>query len=188
MDFISILLMAIALAMDAFSVSLSNGFSLKNITKMQTLWFGIFFGGFQAVMPLIGWLAGTQLQVIIASIAPWVAFALLVLIGANMIRESLSDDDEVVNNFSFKKLTLLAVATSIDAFAVGVAYAVIKVDILIPIIVIGIVAFLFSIVGIVLGKKIGDYFGDKVEILGGVILILLGVKILLEGLGILVIL
>ena len=108
MDFISVLLMAIALAMDAFSVSLSNGFSLKNITKMQTLWFGIFFGGFQAVMPLIGWLAGTQLQVIIASIAPWVAFALLVLIGANMIRESLSYDVHV-NKFSFKIFSFLYV-------------------------------------------------------------------------------
>ena len=169
MDLLSTLLIAIALAMDAFSVSLTNGFTLKNITKMQTLWFGIFFGGFQALMPVIGWLAGTQLQVIIFTIAPWVAFILLFLIGANMIRESLSDDEESIAKFSFKQLTLLAIATSIDAFAVGVTYAILKVNIIIPLIIIGIVAFIFTEIGILLGKKIGNYFGSKVEILGGVI-------------------
>lgn len=188
MDLISTLLIAIALAMDAFSVSLSKGFSLKNIKKSQILWFAIFFGGFQAIMPLIGWLAGTQLEVIVSAIAPWIAFILLALIGVNMIRESLSEDEE--NNeedkFSFKELTLLAIATSIDAFAVGVTYAVLKTPILIPIIIIGVVAFLFTIAGILIGKKVGDYFGSKMEIIGGIILILLGIKILLEGLGILV--
>ncbi|MCQ2977635.1 MAG: manganese efflux pump MntP family protein [archaeon] len=187
MDIISTLLIAIALAMDAFSVSLTKGFSLKNIKKSQILWFAIFFGGFQALMPLIGWCAGTQLEVIVSTIAPWIAFILLVLIGANMIRESLSEEDEEEDDkFSFKELTLLAIATSIDAFAVGVTYAMLKTDILIPIIIIGITAFIFTIVGIIIGKKIGNYFGDKMEIIGGVILILLGVKILLEGLGILV--
>lgn len=184
MEIISTLLIAVALAMDAFSVSLTNGFVLKNITKKQILWFGIFFGGFQALMPLIGWLAGSQLQSIVSSIAPWIAFILLVAIGFNMIRESLSgDDDESSNKFSFKQLTLLAIATSIDAFAVGVTYAVLNIDILIPAIIIGIVAFIFTIIGIILGKKIGNYFGDKFEIIGGVILILLGIKFLLEGLG-----
>lgn len=136
---------------------------------MQTLWFGIFFGGFQALMPVIGWLAGTQLQVIIFTIAPWVAFILLFLIGVNIIRESLSDDEESIAKFSFKQLTLLAIATSIDAFAVGVTYAILKVNIIIPVIIIGIVAFIFTEIGILLGKKIGNYFGSKVEILGGVI-------------------
>ncbi len=136
---------------------------------MQTLWFGIFFGGFQALMPVIGWLAGTQLQVIIFTIAPWVAFILLFLIGVNIIRESLSDDEESIAKFSFKQLTLLAIATSIDAFAVGVTYAILKVNIIIPLIIIGIVAFIFTEIGILLGKKIGNYFGSKVEILGGVI-------------------
>ena len=187
MDFISTLLIAIALAMDAFSVSLTKGFTLKNITKSQALWFGIFFGGFQALMPVLGWLGGIQLEWLITTFAPWVAFILLLLIGSNMIRESFSNDEEDSSDkFSFKELTLLAIATSIDAFAVGITYAVLKTDILIPIIMIGVTAFIFTLIGLYLGKKIGNYFGDKFEILGGVILILLGVKILLEGLGILV--
>ena len=105
-----------------------------------------------------------------------------------MIRESLSDDnDNISDKFSFKELTLLAIATSIDAFAVGITYAVLKTDIVIPVIIIGLVAFIFTIIGIYLGQKIGNFFGDKFEILGGVILIFLGIRILLEGLGILVI-
>ena len=187
MDFISTLLIAIALAMDAFSVSLTKGFTLKNITKSQALWFGIFFGGFQALMPVLGWLGGIQLEWLITTFAPWVAFILLLLIGSNMIRESFSnDEDDSADKFSFKELTLLAIATSIDAFAVGITYAVLKTDILIPIIMIGVTAFIFTLIGLYLGKKIGNYFGDKFEILGGVILILLGFKILLEGLGILI--
>ena len=136
------------------------------------------------MMPILGWTLGVQLQLIVSEVAPWIAFILLVLIGANMIRESFSDDlDDDEDTFSFSELTLLAVATSIDAFAVGVTYAVLKIDILIPVIIIGLVAFIFTVIGIYLGKKIGDYFGDKFEILGGVILILLGCRILLEGLG-----
>ena len=187
MDFFSTLLIAIALAMDAFSVSLTKGFTLKKITKTQVLWFAIFFGGFQALMPVLGWLGGIQLEWLITTFAPWVAFILLLLIGSNMIRESFSNDEEDSSDkFSFKELTLLAIATSIDAFAVGITYAVLNTDILIPILMIGVTAFIFTIIGLYLGKKIGNYFGDKFEILGGVILILLGVKILLEGLGILV--
>lgn len=188
MDFISTLLIAIALAMDAFSVSLTKGFTLKKISKTQVLWFAIFFGGFQAFMPILGWLGGIQLEWVITTFAPWIAFILLLLIGSNMIRESFSNEEgeENSDNFSFKELTLLAIATSIDAFAVGITYAVLKTDILIPVIMIGVTAFIFTIIGLYLGKKIGNYFGDKFEILGGAILILLGVKILLEGLGILV--
>lgn len=185
MDFISTLLIAVALAMDAFSVSLTKGFTMPKITKKQILWFAVFFGGFQALMPAIGYLAGMQLEWLISTFAPWVAFILLALIGANMIRESLSEDDEEENDkFSFKELTLLAIATSIDAFAVGVTYAVLKEEVLIPIIIIGVVAFIFTIIGIYLGKRIGNYFGDKFEILGGIVLILLGIRILLNGLGI----
>ncbi|MCI6774905.1 manganese efflux pump, partial [Methanobrevibacter boviskoreani] len=113
-------------------------------------------------MPILGWTLGVQLQLIVSAVAPWIAFILLVLIGANMIRESFSDDlDDDEDTFSFAELTLLAVATSIDAFAVGVTYAVLKIDILIPVIIIGLVAFIFTVIGIYLGKKIGDYFGDK---------------------------
>ena len=188
MDLISTLLIAIALAMDAFSVSLTKGFSLKNINKSQILCFAIFFGGFQSLMPILGWLGGIQLEWLITAIAPWVAFILLVGIGLNMIRESLSQDEEVTGDrFSIKEVFLLAIATSIDAFAVGITYAVLKTDIIIPVIIIGVVAFIFTIFGIYLGRKIGNYFGDKFEIIGGTILILLGFKILLEGLGILII-
>ena len=139
-------------------------------------------------MPVLGWLGGIQLEWLITTFAPWIAFILLLLIGSNMIRESFSNEEEEDSSdkFSFKELTLLAIATSIDAFAVGITYAVLKTDILIPIIMIGVTAFIFTIIGLYLGKKIGNYFGGKFEILGGVILILLGVKILLEGLGILV--
>ena len=139
-------------------------------------------------MPVLGWLGGIQLEWLITTFAPWIAFILLLLIGSNMIRESFSndEDEESSDKFSFKELALLAIATSIDAFAVGITYAVLKTDILIPIIMIGVTAFIFTIIGLYLGKKIGNYFGGKFEILGGVILILLGVKILLEGLGILV--
>ena len=161
MDIVSTLLIAVALAMDAFSVSLTKGFTLKNITLKQILWFGVFFGGFQSLMPILGWTLGVQLQLIVSAVAPWIAFILLVLIGANMIRESFSDDlDDDEDTFSFAELTLLAVATSIDAFAVGVTYAVLKIDILIPVIIIGLVAFILTVIGIYLGKKIGDYFGD----------------------------
>ncbi len=186
MDIISTLLIAVALAMDAFSVSLTKGFTMPKITKKQILWYAIFFGGFQTLMPTLGWALGIQLEWIISTFAPLVAFLLLVLIGANMIRESFSSDDEddEDDKFSFKELFLLAIATSIDAFAVGVTYAILNEAILIPVIIIGIVAFLFTILGIKLGAKIGNYFGDKVEIIGGVVLILLGVRILLNGLGI----
>ena len=184
MDIVSTLLIAVALAMDAFSVSLTKGFTMPKISKGQILWFAIFFGGFQSLMPTIGYLAGMQLEWLISTFAPWVAFILLALIGTNMIMESFSDDDEESDKFSFKELTLLAIATSIDAFAVGVTYAVLKEEVLIPIIIIGVVAFIFTLIGIYLGKKIGDYFGDKFEILGGIVLILLGIRILLNGLGI----
>ena len=179
MDFISTFLM------DAFSVSLTKGFSLKKINKSQILCYAIFFGGFQSLMPVLGWLGGIQLEWLITTMAPWIAFILLLAIGLNMIRESLSDEEDISGDgFSIKEVFLLAIATSIDAFAVGITYAVLKTDIIIPVIVIGVVAFIFTIFGIYLGKKIGNYFGDKFEILGGVILILLGFKILLEGLGI----
>lgn len=186
MELISTLLIAVSLAMDAFSVSLTKGFTFKDIRINEVLWYGIFFGGFQILMPVLGWFLGIQLESFISTFAPWVAFILLFLIGLNMIRESLSDNEDFVdddNGFSFIELTFLAIATSIDAFAVGITYAVLEVNILIPVIIIGIVAFLFTVFGIYLGKKIGDYFGDKFEILGGVVLIILGFKILFEGLG-----
>ncbi len=180
MNLISIILLAIALAMDAFSVSLTKGFTQKNLTKLQILWYGIFFGGFQFIMPVIGYFCGTTVSSLISTVAPWIAFILLVGIGLNMIRESLCDDEEeITDDFDFKEVTLLAIATSIDAFAVGLTFAILNTSLWMPCSIIGIVAFMFSIVGIFLGKKLGNYFGDKFEILGGVILILIGFKTLL---------
>ena len=180
MEIVSIILLAIALAMDAFSVSMTKGFTQKDITRNEILWYGIFFGAFQFMMPVIGYLCGSAITSFISTVAPWIAFILLLAIGFNMIRESVSnDDEEIADTFSFKEVTLLAIATSIDAFAVGITFAILNTSLLFPCTIIGIVAFLFSIAGIFIGKKLGDYFGDKFQILGGVILILIGFKILL---------
>ncbi|MDO5852270.1 MAG: manganese efflux pump MntP family protein [Methanobacteriaceae archaeon] len=179
MNLLSIIFLAIALAMDAFSVSLTKGFTQKKLTKIQILLYGLFFGFFQFMMPVIGYICGTTIAGYVSSIAPWIAFILLLLIGLNMIKESLDDDEEITDIFTFKEVTLLAIATSIDAFAVGLSFAMLNTSLWIPCIIIGIVAFLFSLVGIYLGKKLGDYFGDKFQILGGIILIIIGFKILL---------
>lgn len=179
-SFISTFLVAVALAMDAFSVSMTKGFTQKNLTTLQIIYYGLFFGGFQAFMPIIGYFCGNVIASIVTSLAPVIGFILLCLIGLNMIRESLTSDDEAINDyFSFKEVTLLAIATSIDAFAVGITIALINDPILISAAIIGIVAFAFSIIGIFIGKKIGNYVGDKFQIVGGVILILIGIKILL---------
>ena len=180
MNFIELIFLAIALAMDAFSVSLTKGFTQKNLKNREILLYGLFFGGFQSLMPLFGYICGSSISSFVSMIAPWIAFILLVGIGCNMIRESLgSDDEDSSDEFSFKELILLSIATSIDAFAVGITFAILKVDLWFSISVIGIVAFLFGICGVFIGRKIGDYFGDKLQIFGGVILIILGLKILL---------
>lgn len=178
-NLISTTLIAVALAMDAFSVSMTKGFTQKNITSSQILCYGLFFGGFQALMPILGYYFGNIISSFIASLASVVGFVLLLAIGLNMIRESLKNDDEIADTFSLKEVTLLAIATSIDAFAVGITIALIKDPLWISAAIIGIVAFAFSIVGIFIGKKIGDYVGNRFQILGGVILILIGLKILL---------
>lgn len=179
-NLISTILVAIALAMDAFSVSMTKGFTQKQLTKSQILYYGLFFGGFQFLMPILGYLCGNVIASIVESLAPIIGFVLLLAIGVNMIRESLGDEnEEITDHFSFKEVTLLAIATSIDAFAVGITIALIKDPVLISSVIIGIVAFLFSVVGVFIGKKLGNYIGDKFQILGGVILILIGIKILL---------
>ncbi len=179
-NIISITLIAVALAMDAFSVSMTKGFTQKHLTKSQILYYGLFFGGFQALMPVLGYFCGSAIASVVEALASIIGFILLLLIGLNMIRESITgDDEEITDEFSFKEVTLLAIATSIDAFAVGIAIALLKDPILISAAIIGIVALMFSIAGIFIGKKLGDYVGDKFQILGGVILILIGIKILL---------
>ncbi len=179
-NIISISLVAVALAMDAFSVSMTKGFTQKELTKSQIIYYGLFFGGFQALMPILGYFCGNVIASVVESLASIIGFILLLAIGINMIRESLSgDEDEITDKFSFREVTLLAIATSIDAFAVGITIALLNDPILISSVIIGIVAFLFSIVGIYIGRRIGHYVGGKFQILGGVILILIGIKILL---------
>ena len=180
LNILSVFLIAVALAMDAFSVSLTKGFTQKHLTRLQILYYGLFFGFFQFMMPVIGYFCISSISTIIESFASVIGFVLLLGIGINMIRESLSDDDDdITDEFSFKEVILLAIATSIDAFAVGITFAVLNNPFLEPSIIIGVVAFAFSIAGIYIGRRLGDYFGDKFQILGGVILILIGIKILL---------
>lgn len=180
LNLISVFLIAVALAMDAFSVSLTKGFTQKYLSKMEKLYYGLFFGFFQFMMPILGYYCVSTVSSIIESFASIIGFTLLLLIGLNMIRESLSGDGEdITDDFSFKEVTLLAIATSIDAFAVGITFALLNDPIMISSIIIGVVAFAFSIAGIYIGRQLGDWLGDKFQILGGVILILIGIKILL---------
>lgn len=180
MDFISIIFLAIGLAMDAFSVSITRGLTLKCNIKYALI-IAIFFGCFQAFMPVLGWLSGIQLQNVISQLAPWIAFLLLLAIGIKMIYEAFNTDEDVCKTFSLKELFILSVATSIDAFAVGVTFAILNTPIITPIIVIGLVTFILSFIGVYIGKNIGHLFENKIEVLGGLILILIGFKILLEN-------
>jgi manganese efflux pump family protein len=184
MDIFSMLFLAIGLAMDAFSVSITRGMLLKCNLK-YALTIAIFFGGFQALMPVAGWLAGEQLATLVELWAPWIAFILLALVGGKMIYEGLREeevDEDVCKVFSIKDILILSVATSIDAFAVGVTFAFLNTPILLPILIIGLVTFLLSFIGVYIGKRAGYLFGSKIEVLGGLILIGIGFKILLETL------
>jgi manganese efflux pump family protein len=180
MDFISIIFLAVGLAMDAFSVSITRGLTLKCNIKYALI-IALFFGGFQALMPLLGWFSGIQLQSIVSVLAPWIAFLLLQLIGIKMIYEAFNAEEDVCKIFSLRELIILSVATSIDAFAVGVTFAILNTPIITPIIVIGLITFILSFIGVYIGKNIGHLFENKIEILGGIILMAIGFKILLEN-------
>ena len=187
MSFIELLLIAIGLSMDAFSVSICKGLTTKRFSWRMALVCGLWFGFFQALMPTIGYFLGAQFQEMIEAYDHWIAFGLLALIGANMIREAVSDEKEDGKDngaLDFKTMLLLAIATSIDALAVGVSFACIQVKLWSSVLIIGITTFLFSVVGV----KIGNVFGSKYEksagIIGGIMLILIGLKILLEHLGV----
>ena len=186
MSFVEILLIAIALSMDAFAVSVCKGLSVPKLLPRHALTVGLYFGGFQALMPLIGYLLAHSFESAIANIDHWIAFALLALIGGNMVREALGDDDEEKTDasFGFKTMLLLSVATSIDALAVGVSFAFLGVNIIAAIATIGTTTFILSIVGIKVGNVFGAKYKDKAELVGGIILILMGLKILLEHLGV----
>src|SRR4030042_1221085 len=183
MDTLSLLLIAFGLAMDAFAVSISNGTTIKHQRTNNALRIGIFFGSFQALMPLIGWLAGLHLRDFISGVDHWVAFGLLSLIGGKMIYESTKiEDDKEIRSLNLFVLFLLSLATSIDALAVGLSFAFLKISIATPIIVIGIVTFMLSFLGVLVGNKLGHFFENKMEFLGGLILIGIGIKILIDHL------
>jgi len=181
MDFISILFLAVGLAMDAFNVSITRGLTLRCNIKYALI-IAVFFGGFQALMPVAGWFSGIQLQNIVSALAPWIAFLLLLGIGLKMIYKAFSVEEDLYKVFSLKELLILSIATSIDAFAVGVTFAILNTPIITPIIIIGLVTFILSFIGVYIGKNIGHLFENKIEIFGGLILIGIGLKILIEHL------
>lgn len=188
MNFIKILFIAVGLAMDAFAVSVCKGLSVRKPSLRHYWMIGAWFGGFQMLMPLIGYFLGSAFQKYIEKFDHWIAFALLVLIGINMIREAFSKEQGSVDaSFSFRNMLLLAIATSIDALAVGITFALLPEDFqLIPsIALIGVITFLISALGLKIGNLFGTRFKSKAEFAGGVILILIGLQILLEGVGIL---
>ena len=183
MGIFDLIVIAIGLSMDAFSVSICKGLSVQKIRPKHVMAVGLYFGGFQALMPLIGYALGKQFESMITSIDHWIAFVLLAIIGGNMIREAVSGDDEKADDsFSFKTMLPLAIATSIDALAIGVTFAFLQVNIILAVLLIGITTFIFSAVGLKIGNLFGTKYKSKAEIAGGVILILLGVKILIEHL------
>jgi putative Mn2+ efflux pump MntP len=171
--------------MDAFAVAVCKGLSVKALRPRHALLAGLWFGGFQFLMPVIGWLLGVRFESLIQSVDHWIAFGLLVIIGLSMIRESRGKAEELNDDFGFKTMLLLAVATSIDAFAVGITFAFLGVEIVPAVLIIGLITFLLSAVGVKIGNVFGEKFKAKAEILGGVVLILMGTKILLEHLGLL---
>ena len=186
MSLLELLIIAIGLSMDAFAVSIGKGLSVTKIKLSHALKVGLWFGGFQALMPLIGYLLGSTFADIVSAYDHWVAFVLLALIGGNMIKEAFEKDDECdcnkkeKNCFGFVTMLTLAVATSIDALAIGVTFAFFKVAIILAIITIGITTFLFSVAGLKIGHIFGCKYKSHAELFGGVILILIGLKILLE--------
>jgi len=183
LDFISLLMIAVGLAMDAFAVSITNGIAVKRFNRYHAAKQGIFFGGFQAGMTSAGWFLGSSVKDYIERFDHWIAFILLGLLGINMIREALCDEEK--NNckafkLTVSKLTVQAIATSIDAFAVGISLALLSINIIYAAAVIGAVAFIFAVSGGFLGRIAGNALQKRAGIFGGIVLILIGVKTLME--------
>lgn len=188
MGLLELLLIAIGLSMDAFAVALCRGLNMSKRNLRNSVIIALFFGGFQAVMPLLGWLLGKQFERYITSFDHWIAFGLLVLIGGKMIIEVFKKDKcpaDGTDKLRIKELFLLAVATSIDALAVGITFAFLQVSIIPAVACIGVTTFAISFFGVFIGRKFGARFQTKAEIAGGLVLIIIGTKILIEHLGIL---
>ena len=187
MGFFELFLIGIGLSMDAFAVAICKGLGMERINKRDTLLLALFFGGFQALMPLMGYLLGSRFASYIERWDHWIAFVLLAFIGSSMIRESREQEEEEIEHggsIRYRELFTLAVATSIDALAVGVTFAFLQVNIVSAITIIGCTTFVISIAGVYVGNVFGSRYKSRAELTGGVILILIGLKILLEHLGV----
>ena len=188
MGFVELFLLAVGLSMDAFSVAVCKGLGMRQVNWRVALALAVAFGGFQAGMPVIGWALGSQFLWLIEPVDHWIAFCLLAFIGGNMIREAFSDEEDdggPVDHIDLRELLMLAVATSIDALTVGIAFASLSVNIAMSVTLIGITTFAFSIAGVLIGNQFGMRYQRPAQVTGGVILIIIGTKVLLEHLGIL---
>lgn len=185
MSILELFILAVGLSMDAFAVSVCKGLSLGKIKPKHMCIAGAWFGGFQALMPLIGYFLGSFFAEMIEKYDHWVAFVLLAIIGGNMIKESFGKDEKVDSSMDVKSMLLLAIATSIDALAVGVTFAFLQVQIVPAVAFIGVITFIFSAVGVKIGSLFGTKYKSKAELFGGIVLVLIGIKILLEGIGVL---
>lgn len=192
MNLMGIFLIGVGLSMDAFAVAITKGITMKELNVKNAVKIAGFFGIFQGIMPLIGWLVGVRFSVYVEKFDHWIAFILLAFIGGKMVYEAYKNEDEcavaVVSDkeevLNYKELLLLAIATSIDALAVGVSFAFLQVEIIKSVILIGITTFAISFIGVVMGRKLGCLFQKGAEIFGGIILMLIGLKILFEHTGI----
>ena len=185
MNFVELLVISVALSMDAFAISVCKGLSVGRIRPVHAVTCGLYFGGSQAVMPLIGWALGVRFQHIITSVDHWIAFAFLAFIGVNMIRESRCEEETVNVSLAPAAMLPLAIATSIDALAVGITLAFLEANILVAVTAIGVITFLLSCAGVWVGSVFGARWRGPAELVGGSILVLMGLKILLEHLGLL---
>ena len=182
MDIVTLLVIASALSMDALSVSIANGIIIPSLKLQQAMLISFSFGFFQSIMPVIGWFVGKTFAEYIQKYDHWIAFALLASVGLKMIHEAYTQSDENTckNCLQPKILLLMSLATSIDALAIGISFSILKTDILFPAIIIGLVTFLICLAGITIAHKIGSFFGKKMEYAGGIILIAIGIKIVIE--------
>lgn len=185
MNFIEILLIGIGLAMDAFAISIGKGLSMKKMNWKKAIIVGVYFGIFQGLMPIIGYYLGYSFENLVSQIDHWIAFFLLGAIGSNMIREAFKNDEEDRNDsVAFRVMIVLAIATSIDALTIGITFAFLNVDIFTSALIIGITTLLISIFGVQIGNKFGKKYENKSEVIGGLILIVMGLKILFEHLNV----
>jgi putative Mn2+ efflux pump MntP len=185
MHILTLVFIAFGLAMDALAVSIASGVVIKRLRIDHALRIALFFGAFQAAMPIIGWLAGSRLKDLVSGVDHWIAFGLLSLIGCKMIYEStkMKSERREINPLNASVLLLFSIATSIDALAIGISFAFLQIAIITPAVVIGMVTFLLSFLGVYIGNRLGHFFEQKIEFIGGLILIGIGIKILVEHLA-----